>query len=64
MKLRVWDGSQIGTRTFSQPAADRLALDGQIKGRKVHMLWQRVDANTFSLINCGFHWVQPYPYFC
>jgi hypothetical protein len=33
-----------------------------MRGRKVHMLLERVDTNTFSLINRGFHWVQQAPY--
>jgi uncharacterized membrane protein YphA (DoxX/SURF4 family) len=62
--LRLPDGSQIGTLTFSQPAADRLVLDGRVKGRTLHARLERVDIHSFSLVNCGFHWVQPQPYFC
>jgi hypothetical protein len=56
------DNSRIATFTFTQPAADRLALDGELNGRKVHTLLERLDANTFTLVNRGFHWVQEAPF--
>jgi hypothetical protein len=37
-------------------------LDGELNGHKVRMSLERLDANTFTLVNRGFHWVQEYPY--
>jgi hypothetical protein len=56
------DESGTATFTFEQPAADRLVLDGELNGRKVRMSLERLDTNTFTLVNRGFHWVQEYPY--
>jgi hypothetical protein len=56
------DGSRITTFTFTEPGTDRLVLDGELNGHKVHMLLERVDTNSFTLINRGFHWVQEQAY--
>lgn len=42
---------------------DELRLTGQLDGREVTMVMQRVDANSFPLRSRGFHWVQDYPHF-
>jgi hypothetical protein len=56
------DESRTATFTFERPAADRLVLDGELNGHKVRMSLERLDANTFTLVNRGFHWAQEYPY--
>ncbi|MBZ9643398.1 DoxX family protein [Streptomyces sp. PSKA30] len=56
------DESRTVSFTFEQPAADRLALGGELNGHKVRMSLERVDTNTFTLMERGFHWVQEYPY--
>lgn len=52
------DESRAATFTFEQPTADRLALDGELNGRKVRMLLERLDTNTFPLVHSGFHGTQ------
>jgi hypothetical protein len=54
--------SRIAAFTFTQSATDRLTLDGELNGRKVRMLLERVDTDTFTLVNRGFHWMQEAPY--
>jgi hypothetical protein len=44
--------------TFTEPGTDRLVLDGEFNG---HLL-DRVDINSLTLVNRGFHWVQEQPY--
>jgi len=44
---------------FEQPDADRLILDGEIDGHKIHAQFQRVDFDTFRLLNSRFRWVRP-----
>ena len=50
------------TFTYDRSGPDRLRLDGRLDGRPVTMSLQRVDLNSFTLRNRGFHWVQDYPY--
>jgi hypothetical protein len=56
------DESRIATFTFVQSSGDSMVLDGDMNGHKVHMVLERVDTNTFTLLNRGFHWVQEVPY--
>jgi hypothetical protein len=51
------------TFTYDRSGPDRLRLDGRVKGRTVTKSLERVDLNSFTLRNRGFHWVQEYPYF-
>jgi hypothetical protein len=51
------------TFTYDRSGPDRLRLDGRLDGRPVTMSLQRVDLNSFTLRNRGFHWVQDYPHF-
>ena len=55
---KVWKGNF----TFQRPAPDRLILDGEMGGHKVHMQMQLVDRNKFLLVSRGFHWIQEYPF--
>ena len=45
--------------TFERPAQDQLILDGEMDGRKIHAQLQRVDFDTFRLLNSSFRWVRP-----
>jgi hypothetical protein len=47
---------------FQRPAPDRLILDGEMEGQKIHMELELVDASKFQLVSLGFHWVQEYPF--
>ena len=48
--------------TYEQPTANRLTLDGDLDGHKLHMDLQLVDRNSFLLVNRGFNWIQEYPF--
>ena len=48
--------------TFTQPAADQLALDGTLNGQKTTMHLRRLDHTKFQLNARGFHWIQDYPF--
>ena len=48
---------------FSRPAADRLALSGRWESDSIGVELRRVDESKFLLLNRGFHWIQPYPFF-
>ena len=47
--------------TFQRPASDRLILDGEMDGHKIHMQLLLVDRSKFLLVNHSFHWIQEYP---
>jgi hypothetical protein len=51
-----------GNLTFERVAPNRLILDGDMDGHKVHMQLQRVDREKFLLVTRGFHWIQEYPF--
>ena len=48
---------------FSRPREDRLALSGRWENDSVSVQLSRLDESQFLLLNRGFHWVQPYPFF-
>jgi hypothetical protein len=45
-----------------QPAKDRLVLDGDLNGRKLHMETTYFDRSRFLLVNRGFNWIQELPF--
>lgn len=47
---------------FTRAARDRLTLDGEMDGHKIHMQLQMVDRDKFLLVRRGFHWIQEYPF--
>src|SRR4029077_12350207 len=47
--------------TVQQPAPDRLILDGDLDGKKLHMETTYVDSSRFLLVNRGFNWIQELP---
>jgi uncharacterized membrane protein YphA (DoxX/SURF4 family) len=51
-----------GTMKFERPAQDRMTLDGEIDGSKVHLQLQLLDRSKLLLVSRGFHWIQEYPF--
>lgn len=47
---------------YQRPAADQLALDGEMDGHKIHMQLRSVDLGKMRLMAPRFHWIQEYPY--
>ena len=47
--------------TYERPSPTRLALEGDIDGKRVRMAMTQHDLNKFMLISRGFHWVQEFP---
>jgi hypothetical protein len=47
---------------YSQPAPDRLVLDGVLDGHTIHAVTHREDRAKFLLVNRGFHWINEYPF--
>lgn len=47
------------TFTFDRPDAERLVLDGQMDGHAISIKLQRVEFDTFRLLNSHFRWVRP-----
>ena len=45
--------------TFEQPAEDRLLIMGQMDGYRITMSLQRVELDTFRLLNSDFRWTRP-----
>lgn len=56
------DGQKKATLAYTQPAADRLTLDGSMEGHKVHMEMKLYDTSKFLMVSRGFHWVNPVPF--
>jgi hypothetical protein len=48
--------------TYERPARERLTLDGNMNGHRVHMALRLFDDQQFLLKSRGFHWVQEYPF--
>ena len=45
--------------TYERPTEDRLTLDGDMDGYRIHAQLQRVDLDTFRLLGSRFRWVRP-----
>jgi hypothetical protein len=45
--------------TFQRPTPERLFLDGEMDGQKIHVELKLVELDTFRLLNGGFRWVRP-----
>ena len=45
---------------FERPSVDRLILEGDMDGQKVRTELQRVNFDTFRLLNSTFRWVRPH----
>ena len=56
------DKNWKATLAYQRPAPDKLVLDGEMDGHKVHLQCQLFDRNKFLLVNRGFHWIQEYPF--
>jgi hypothetical protein len=55
-------GRSLGTLTVTPSDPDRLAFDGTLDGRAIHLDTERLDYTKFQLLSRGFRWVQEYPY--
>ncbi len=40
-------------------AGDQLTLEGEMDGHRIRARLQRVDFDTFRLLNSGFRWIRP-----
>ncbi len=47
---------------IDQPAEDRLVLDGELDGKKLHLETSYFDRKRFLLVNRGFNWIQEFPF--
>jgi hypothetical protein len=52
---RTWNA----TFRFQRPPPDRLILDGEMDGQKIHVELKLVELDTFRLLNGGFRWIRP-----
>lgn len=48
------------TLAYQRPVPDRLLLDGDVDGKRIHMRLSMRDLSKLN-INRGFHWVQEFP---
>jgi len=48
--------------SFQQPAADRMALQGEMDGKKFQMRLELFPRERFLLVSRGFNWIQEYPF--
>ncbi|KAA8884859.1 DoxX family protein [Nocardia colli] len=55
--------TQIASFTYTQPAPNRLTLDGQLNGHHVTLSLEQLDLNSFPLRGTKFKWIQDYPHF-
>jgi hypothetical protein len=56
------DTGSTARLSYQRPSEERLILDGEIAGHKIHAVLSLFDRNRFLLVNRGFHWVQEYPF--
>jgi hypothetical protein len=54
-RSRNWNSSFM----FVRPSPDRLVLDGQMDGYTIKLKLQRVEFDTFRLLNSSFRWTRP-----
>ena len=47
---------------YSEPAPDRLVVNGSIEGQTVRASLRKVPVPQFLLVDRGFHWINEYPY--
>jgi hypothetical protein len=45
--------------TYQRAGADQLILDGSMDSHRIHLQLERVDLDTFPLLNSTFRWVRP-----
>jgi hypothetical protein len=48
--------------SFQQGASDRMALQGEMDGKKVQMRLELFPRERFLLVSRGFNWIQEYPF--
>jgi uncharacterized membrane protein YphA (DoxX/SURF4 family) len=56
------DKNAKGSLAFGRPAPDRLALDGDLAGHKLHLQLHLDSANQPLFATRGFHWISEYPF--
>jgi uncharacterized membrane protein YphA (DoxX/SURF4 family) len=59
LTLFLRDGTHRADFAFQQPAGDRLTLEGAMDGHAIHMELERVELDTFRLLESDFRWVRP-----
>ncbi|MBV9503413.1 MAG: DoxX family protein [Acidobacteriia bacterium] len=47
---------------FQRRDQDRLTLDGEVDGHRLHMDLRLLDRSKLLLVSRGFHWIQEYPF--
>ena len=52
----------VGTLSLNRPAPERLVLDGEVDGKKLHMETSLFPREKFLLVSRGFNWVQELPF--
>jgi len=56
------DPSKKYSLEYSEPAPDRLVVNGMIEGQNVRATLRKVPAPQFLLVDRGFHWINEYPF--
>jgi hypothetical protein len=59
---RAGDPGWKASLAFTQPAADRMTLAGDMNGKKLEMRLELLPREKFLLVTRGFNWVQEYPF--
>jgi hypothetical protein len=53
------DPSWKANFTYENPEPNRMILDGNLNGRRLHVSLKRTDLAQFLLLNRGFHMINP-----
>jgi len=59
---RAGNDKWSSTFSFDRPSPDRMALDGEMDGKKVRLRLELLPRENFLLVTRGFNWVQEYPF--
>ena len=59
---RASDPNWKAVFVIDRPAEDRLVLDGELDGKKLHLETSYFDRKRFLLVNRGFNWIQELPF--
>jgi hypothetical protein len=54
------DRTWMARFAFQRMADDKLILDGDMDGHRIHMWLHQADRGKIRLVNSGFHWIQEY----
>jgi len=58
---KATDSTSKPVLTYERPSPTKLALEGDLGGKRVRMVMTQRDLNSFFLISRGFNWVQEFP---